>query len=109
MKRNILIGSVLTLMLLCALFVSSPAEAHRCAYDVCATQYNDCEASCNGSRPCIKACVRDYDECLCSNCGLCSGPPPAASKARTSLVPVVPGTTKDRDFDFPVTRAQAVP
>jgi hypothetical protein len=110
MKRNILIGSVLTLMLLCAIFAGGHVEAARdCPHDVCVTMYNDCEAACNGSRPCIKACVLDYNECVCSNCGLCSGPPPAASKARTSLVTVVPGTTKDRGFGFPVTRAQALP
>lgn len=109
MKRNILIGSVLTLMFACVLFPARPAEARDCPFDMCVTLYNECEAACNGNRPCIKACSRDYTECVCSNCGLCSGPPPAASKASTSRVNVIPDMTKDQGFDFLVTRGQAVP
>ena len=109
MKRRILIGSVLTLMLFCALFEGRPAEARYCAYDWCVTLYNDCEASCSGNRPCIKACQRDYNECLCSNCGFsCGELPRAAPKVPTSRVAIIPGTTKGQ-FDFVVTRERTVP
>lgn len=109
MKRSILIVSVLTLMLLCALSAGSPAEARRCGHEWCVTMYNECEASCNGNRQCIKACQRDYNECLCSNCGLCSGElPRAAPQDRTARVAAIPGTTKGQ-FDFEVTRWQTVP
>lgn len=109
MKRSIFIGSVLTLMLLCVLFAGRPAEARYCAYDWCATLYNACEASCNGNRGCIKTCQQDYAECMCSNCGLCSGDPPAASKALTSRIAAIPAATKDQFSPFVVTRGQAVP
>lgn len=110
MKRNILIGSVLTLMLICALFPGGAAEARDCPYyDSCVAQYHDCEAGCNGNRMCLKICSQDYTNCLCSNCGLCSGPPPSASQARTSPFTVIPGMTKSQGFDFLVTRGQAVP
>jgi hypothetical protein len=73
MKRRFLIGSILTLMLLCTLFTGSPADARRCGYEWCVTLYNECEAACNGNRQCVKACQRDYNECLCSNCGFSCG------------------------------------
>ena len=73
MKRRFFIGSVLTLLLLCTLFAGSPADARRYGYDWCVTLYNSCEAACNGNRQCIKACQRDYNECLCSNCGFSCG------------------------------------
>lgn len=77
MKRRLLIGSFLTLMLLCTLFAGSPAKARRCPFDMCVALYNACEASCNGNRGCIKTCQRDYTECLCSNCSFSNcGPLP---------------------------------
>lgn len=89
MKRRLLIFSALTLMLVCALSVESPAEASRCPFDLCVSIYNECEASCNGNRQCIKACQRDYYECLCdSNCGYnCGELPRAAPKPK-------PGTSR---------------
>jgi hypothetical protein len=77
MKRRFLIGSSLTLMLLCTLFAGSPAKARRCPFDMCVALYNECEASCNGNRACIKTCQRDYNECLCANCSFSNcGPLP---------------------------------
>jgi len=78
MKRSILIGSVLTLALFCALSAGSPTAAGRCGWENCVAMYNECEASCNGNRQCIKACQRDYSECQCANCGLCPIDPPQA-------------------------------
>ncbi len=73
MKRRFLIGSFLSLMLLCTLFAGSPAEARRCPSDMRVALYKECEASCNADRACIKTCQRDYNECLCSNCGFSCG------------------------------------
>lgn len=102
MKRSILIGSALTLMLLGALSAGSPAEARRCPFDWCVTLYNTCEASCNGNRQCIKACQRDYTECLCSNCGFdCGELPRAEPEAGTSGVAVSPATANGYAPTFP--------
>ena len=92
MKRSILIGSVLTLALVCALSSGSPTAAGRCGWENCVAIYNECEASCNGVQVCIKRCQREYSECQCYNCGLCPiRDQPAASQARTSSVAVSPG------------------
>jgi hypothetical protein len=114
MKRRFLIGSVLTLMLICTLFAGSPAKANYCAYDWCVTMYNTCEASCSGNRQCIKACQRDYNECLCSNCGFnCGELPRAESQAHTSRVAVSPDTANGYAPTVPadtfVQRGRAVP
>jgi hypothetical protein len=115
MKRRFLIGSVLTLMLLCCtLFAGSPAAARRCPFDMCVSLYNECEASCNGNRTCLKACQRDYNECLCSNCGFdCGDLPRAAPQARTSRAAVSPGTANGYAPTFPADtffqRGRAVP
>lgn len=102
MRRSILIGSVLTLMLLCVLSAGGPAEARRCGYDNCVALYNECEAGCGGSRPCIKACQRDYTECVCYNCGLCPiNPLQAAPKTRTSGAAVNPVTANGYAPTFP--------
>ena len=92
MKRSILIGSVLTLALFCALSTGSPTAAGRCGWANCGVIYNECEASCNGDRVCIRNCQREYTGCQCFNCGLCPiRPQHAASEARTSSVAVSPG------------------
>lgn len=114
MKRRILILSVLSLMLVCALSAGSPAEARRCPFDMCVSLYNECEASCNGNRQCIKVCQRDYNECLCANCGFdCGDLPRAAPQGRTSGVAVSRGTANGHAPIFPADtffqRGQAVP
>jgi hypothetical protein len=115
MKRRILIFSVLTLMLIGTLSAGSPAEARRCPFDMCVSLYNACEASCNGNRMCIKACQRDYNECLCANCSYstCGELPRAAPKAPTSGVAASPGTANGYDPTFPADtffqRGRAVP
>jgi len=116
MKRRFLIGSVLTLMLLCcALFAGRPAEARRCPFDLCVSLYNECEASCNGNRQCIKACKRDYTECLCaSDCGYnCGELPRDAPQAGTSGVAISPVTADGDAPTFPADaffqRGRAVP
>lgn len=71
----------LTVMTAALLLTGSPTKARECPWDMCVALYNECEASCNGNRQCVKACQRDYSECQCANCGLCSNddPPPAQS------------------------------
>ncbi len=102
MKRSILIGSVLTLALFCALSAGSPTAAGRCGWENCVAMYNECEASCNGTQVCIKRCQREYSECQCFNCGLCPiRPQQAASTAGTSSVAVSPGTTNGYAPTFP--------
>ena len=92
MKSSILIGSVLTLALFCALSAGSPTAAGRCGWENCVNMYNECEASCNGIQVCIKRCQREYSECQCNNCGLCPiRDRQAASEARTSGFAVSPG------------------
>jgi hypothetical protein len=104
--RTFLSLTVLTAALFFTLLTGSPTEARYCGEETCATQYNWCEASCNGRGGCIKACQREYSECMCSNCGLCpiNDPPQAASKARKSAA--TPGTTKGQ---VGVTSGQAAP
>jgi hypothetical protein len=102
MKRSILIGSVLTLALFCALSAGSRTAAGRCGWENCVAIYNDCEASCSGNRVCIRNCQREYSECQCYNCGLCPiRPQRAASEARTSGVAVSPVTTNGYAPTFP--------
>ena len=102
MKRSILIVSVLTLMLAGTLSAGSPAEARRCPFDMCVSLYNECEASCNGNRVCIRTCQREYTECQCFNCGLCPiRPQQAASKTRTSSVAVSPDAANGYTPTFP--------
>ncbi|MBV9924431.1 MAG: hypothetical protein JOZ96_05265 [Acidobacteria bacterium] len=67
--RKLLSLTVLTAALLFTLLTGSPTKARDCPYDMCASLYNSCEASCNGNKGCIKTCKYDYNECLCSNCG----------------------------------------
>jgi hypothetical protein len=76
--RTFLSLTVLTAALLFTLLTGSPTKARECPFDMCVALYNECEASCNGGRTCIKACQRDYSACQCANCGLCSGPIPRA-------------------------------
>lgn len=117
MKRRLLIFSALTLTLLGALPAESPAEARRCPFDMCVSLYNECEASCNGNRQCIKVCQRDYNECLCANCNYsnCGELPRAAPKpqAGTSRVAFSYGTADGRAATLPADtfaqRSQAVP
>ena len=113
MKRSILIGSVLTLMLFCALSAGSPTAAGRCGWENCVAIYNECEASCNGNRVCIRNCQREYSDCQCFNCGLCPIRERAASEARTSRVTVTPGTANGYAPTFPADtffqRGPAVP
>jgi hypothetical protein len=102
MKRSILIGSVLTLALFCALSAGSPTAAGRCGWENCVAMYNECEASCNGIQVCIKRCQREYSECQCNNCGLCPiNEQQAASTASTSRVAVSPGTANGYALTFP--------
>lgn len=110
MKRRFLIGSVLTLMLVCALSAGSPTAAGRCGWENCVALYNECEASCNGNRVCIRTCQRDYTECQCSNCGLCPiNPQQAASKTAAPRVAADPGTTKHQAPTSEEARGQAAP
>jgi len=103
MKRSILIGSVLTLALLGALSEGSPTAAGRCGWENCVALYNECEASCNGDRVCIRNCQREYTDCQCFNCGLCPiRPQRAASTAGTSRDAVSPGTTNGYVPTLPV-------
>ncbi len=77
--RKLLSLTVLTAVLLFTLLTGSPTKARECPFQMCVDLYNECEASCNGNRVCIKACQRDYRECQCANCGLCpKGDPPQA-------------------------------
>lgn len=99
MKRSILIGSVLTLALFCALSAGSPTAAGRCGWENCVNMYNECEASCNGVPVCIKRCQREYSACQCTNCGLC--PIRDEPRARTSSVAVNPGTANGYALTFP--------
>lgn len=101
MKRSILIGSVLSLALFCALSAGSPTAAGRCGWENCVAMYNDCEASCNGVPVCIKRCQREYSECQCNNCGLCPiRDRQAAPTARTPRVAVSPGTASGYALPF---------
>ena len=109
MKRSILIGSVLTLALFCALSAGSPTAAGRCGWENCVNMYNDCEASCNGVPVCIKRCQREYSECQCTNCGLCPlRDQPLASNAGALGVSADPGTTEAQPSTSEETRAPAV-
>lgn len=76
--RKFLSFTVLTAALLFTLLTGSPTKARYCGAEICATLYNECEASCNGRGGCIKACQREYAGCMCSNCGLCPINPPQA-------------------------------
>jgi hypothetical protein len=103
MKRRLLIVSVLTLMLVGALSAESPAEARRCPFDMCVALYNECTASCNGNRQCVKVCQRDYNECLCANCNYsnCGEIPRAEPKAGTPGVAASRGTADGFARTFP--------
>ena len=74
--RTFLSLTVLTAALLFTLLTGSPTKARDCPFDMCVALYNECEASCNGNRQCIKVCKRDYNECLCANCGFTCGEVP---------------------------------
>jgi hypothetical protein len=86
--RRLLFASVLSALFLSSgLFTASPSSARACPYDWCVTLYNECEAQCNGARPCIKACQNDYSTCVCSNCGLCpAGDLPQAESKEAAKV-----------------------
>ena len=99
MKRSILIGSVLTLMLFGALSAGSPTAAGRCGWENCVAMYNDCEASCNGVPVCIKRCQREYSDCQCNNCGLC--PIRDRQAAPTARLTVGPATANGYALTFP--------
>jgi hypothetical protein len=80
-------------MLVGTLFAGTTTTAKYCPFDMCVSLYNECEASCNGNRQCIKVCQRDYNECLCANCGFdCGEIPRSEPKARTSGGAAIPGT-----------------
>ena len=109
MKRRFLIGSVLTLMLTCALSAGSPTAAGRCGWENCVNMYNDCEASCNGVPVCIKRCQREYSDCQCTNCGLCPlRDQPAAAKVSEPRVAADPVATKAQPSTSQETRGPAV-
>ena len=82
--RKFLSLTVLTAALFFTLLTGSPTEARECPWQMCVDLYNECEASCNGNRRCIKICQIEYSDCQCFNCGLCplDGEPPQAESDR---------------------------
>ena len=79
--RKFLSLTVLTAALLFTLLTGSSTKARECPFQMCVDLYNECQASCNGNRQCIKVCQRDYTECQCANCGLCPRDPPQAQSS----------------------------
>jgi len=57
--RTFLSLTVLTAALLFTLLTENPTNARECPWDMCVSLYDECQASCNGYRQCIKACERD--------------------------------------------------
>lgn len=71
MKRRLLIVAVLAVMSFAMLFTGKPAGA-ACQWEACGDTYRSCMNSwCNGDPDCEATCKKDYNDCICYNCGAC--------------------------------------